>query len=187
MATTQYIVKADGVELELEKPFNKKSTAVDFANKHRDENKVAVSVETTTGKEVMSAAAPKKIKMSPQYSRVVELDEGIEVPEGFRVAYKRPRAGLAVLHDTNAEKGSDKQYAVMNLKTGKVPSRRFATTRQCGDFMTEQAEKLRAAKAEQAVKDAADKAKETAKAVEQAEAPAPAEIADEATSELQDA
>lgn len=140
MATTAYTITtiaADETrEVALEgKTFNKKATAVAKATELRDELKVAVEVTTQTGTVVFEQAAPKKIKMSPQYTRVQELPEGVVAPEGKRVAYVRPRAGLAVLHDAEAEKGT--QYSILNLKTGKELKTRFATTRAAGARMTE--------------------------------------------------
>lgn len=144
MATTKYTVNtvdAEGVATPaLEgKTFSKRATAVTAAQELRDELKLAVQVVTDKGTVSFEQAAPKKINMSPQYTRTVELPEGVVAPEGKRVAYSRPRAGLALLHDPNAEKG--KQYTIFNLKTGKESRGTFPTTRAGGIRMTEIAQK----------------------------------------------
>ena len=139
MATTQYSVSTviDNVFTEaLEgKTFNKKATAVKAAQELRDSEGVSVVVQTQTGTVVFEQDAPKKINMSPRYTRVVDLPEGVEAPEGGRVAYVRPRQNAAVVHFAGEEKG--KQYALLNLKTGKLLKQRFATTRDCGQAMSE--------------------------------------------------
>lgn len=124
MATTTYTVFAGDTEVGTK---SKKATAVELARKARDEHKAAVRVVTQTGSVVFEAAAPKKIKMSPPYTRVVDLPEGVEAPDGMRVAYVRPRRKAAVLHD--AEAG---EYRILDLATGKLRKDTFATTRDAG-------------------------------------------------------
>lgn len=131
MASTKYTVFAGGEEVGTK---SKKAQAIELATEKRDELKVAVEVKTGAGNVVFEQAAPKKIKMSPRYSRRVELPEGIEAPEGTRVAYKRPRRGLAVLHRADGEEGE--QYSLLNLKTGEELEDRFPTTRAAGDAMS---------------------------------------------------
>ena len=141
MASTTYEIFAGG---ESKGTKSKKATAVEFARELRDELKVAVEVKTSTGNTVFELAAPKKIKMSPRYTRTVELPEGVAVPAGQRVAYFRPRVGLALLHDPAAAEG--KQYSFLNTKTGKVLKQRFATTREAGQAFVTVAKEAKAAK-----------------------------------------
>lgn len=137
---------------------SKKSTALDSARAYRDENREAVSVQTEKGTVVLELAAPKKINMSPRYTRVVSLPEGVEVPEGARVAYFRPRVQLALLHFAGEDVDPEAQYAILDTKAGRVLKRRFPTTRAGGVFLRERAE--------------ARKAKLAAQAAEQEQAPA---------------
>lgn len=108
----------------------KKAAAVEAATNARDEHKLAVRVETTNGKVVFEQAAPKKIKMSPQFTRTVTLPEGVEVPEGRRVAYVRARKGVALLHNPEAEK--TEQYSFFDYIKGVELEDRFETTREAG-------------------------------------------------------
>lgn len=125
MSTKYTITAGDVTEVK-----SKRSAADARALELRDELKVAVSVTTDKGTVVFEKAAPKKIKMSPRFTRVVELSDEVAVPEGKRVAYKFPRKGLAVLHDASAEKGE--QYSLLNLKDGSELEDRFPTTRAAG-------------------------------------------------------
>lgn len=139
MATTTYTVftvDAEGVETAFGHKA-KKAAALELAQATRNEQNLAVKVVTQAGTVVAEIAAPKKIKMSPRYSRVVELPEGVVVPEGMRVAYFRPRVGLALLH--NAEAPKDEAYAVLDVKIGALAPERFATTRQGGAFLVAKA------------------------------------------------
>lgn len=126
MASTTYTVFANDVALEGTK--SKKATAVELAKTVRADQRVAVRVETSTGTVVFEQAAPKTIKMSPQYTRTVELPEGFRVPAGFRVAYTRNRKGIAIAH--NAETG---EYRVINAK-GHALAKNLETTRAAGAF-----------------------------------------------------
>jgi hypothetical protein len=137
MAATQYTIvaiNAEGVETELGHK-SKKATAADVARAHRKDTGEAVEVRTGTGNVVFSQAAKKAIKMSPRYTRVVELPEGVAAPDGLRVAYVRPRRGFAVLHDADAAEGE--AYALLVLATGELLDDRFATTRDAGSRMKE--------------------------------------------------
>jgi hypothetical protein len=104
-----------------------KQAAIKLATEARETDKVAVRVETDKGTVVFEAAAPKKIRMSPRYTRVVPLPEGVTAPEGKRVAYVRPRRDAAVLHD--AESG---EYSLLKLSTSKELKGRFETSRAAG-------------------------------------------------------
>lgn len=125
----KYIVFAADTEVATR---SNKAKAVELAQATRDEQKVAVRVDTDKGTTVFEAAAPKKINMSPRYTRTVELPEGVIVPEGFRVAYVRPRRETAVLH--NAESG---EYRLLNTKTSKFRKGTFETTRDAGKALLE--------------------------------------------------
>ncbi len=132
MATTTYTVSTVSTEGELVAVAtkSKKATAIELARATRDETKLAVVVKTGAGNEVLALAAPKKIKMSPRFTRVVELPEGVVVPDGLRVAYVRARKNVALLHDPSAEDGE--QYAFFDYAKGVMRSERFATTRDAG-------------------------------------------------------
>jgi hypothetical protein len=133
MATTKYVVitvNAEGEETALEGTKSKRATAVELARETRAAERVGVRVETEAGKVVFEQAAPKKIKMSPRYTRVQDLPEGAVIPEGHRVAYNRARKNLAITHDPSAE---ETPYAVVNFVTGEVLAR-TETTREAGAF-----------------------------------------------------
>jgi hypothetical protein len=134
MATTKYrviTVNAEGKEKALEGTKSKRATAVELARETRAQERVGVRVETEAGKVVFEMAAPKKIKMSPRYTRVQELPEGAIIPEGHRVAYNRARKNLAITHDANAT--DELPYAVVRFTDGEVLER-TATTREAGAF-----------------------------------------------------
>lgn len=136
-ATTKYEIfatDAEGVVTGLGIK-SKKATAVDVARAHRQETGEGVVVKTQNGTEVFALDAKKTIKMSPRYTRVVDLPEGVEVPEGFVARYVRPRRGLAVLHEVGAAK--DAQYALLVLATNELLEDRFPTTRDAGARMRE--------------------------------------------------
>jgi hypothetical protein len=141
MATTKYNVLANG---EIVTTKVKKTEAIEFATAHRNEHRVAVEVITTKGTPVFHLEAPKKIKMSPRYSRVVELPKGVHPPKGKRVGYYRPRVGLAVLHDPKAE---TEPYSLFDVTVGVELPERFATTRDAGQMMVAKANDAKAAKA----------------------------------------
>lgn len=129
MATTTYTIVAGEFTVGTR---SNKAKAIELAVAHRDAEKVAVQVVTSKGTVVFEQAAPKKIKMSPKYTRTVELPEGVSVPEGMRVAYFRPRRGAAVLHD--AESGD---YRILDTKTGKLRGPVFETTRAAGKALVQ--------------------------------------------------
>ena len=129
MASTKYNLFV-GDEAEARATKSKRAQAVELADSIRKEEGVAVRVVTEAGKVVHEAAAPRKINMSRPYTRVVDLPEGVVVPDGFRVCYHRPRRQSALLHD--AEAG---EYRILNTKTGKLRKGIFATTREGGKAM----------------------------------------------------
>jgi hypothetical protein len=124
-----FTVNAEGGE-ELVTTKSKKATAVDAARELRKEQSVAVAVRTEAGNEVFAMPAPKKIKMSPRYTRVVDLPENAIIPEGSRVAYIRARKNLAITHNPEAEA----PYSVVNFVTGEVLATDLETTRDSGAF-----------------------------------------------------
>lgn len=126
MASTKYNVFAADEVREVK---SKRQVAIDLATAIRKDERVAVRVETENGKVVFEAAAPKRIKMSPPYTRVVSLPEDVEVPDGFRVAYHRPRRKVAVLHDVH------EGYRLLNTETSELSEEVFETTRDCGAAM----------------------------------------------------
>lgn len=138
MATTKYqVFKLDtegGEQLVVTK--SKKATAISEARNVRNGEGVSVVVKTEAGTEVFTQAARKRIKMSPKYTRVVGLPEDVKAPEGARVAYVRPRRGLALLDliDTEEEIGDELEgrYGILVLATSEMLDERFPTTRDGG-------------------------------------------------------
>lgn len=128
MATTTYKIFAND---ELVGTKSKKQTATELAKAERKARNAGVRVETGTGTVVFEMAAPKKIKMTPKYQRVQDLPEGVTVPDGFRVAYVRPRRNGAILH--NPEEG----YRIMALDSGELLEDEFETTREAGARLKE--------------------------------------------------
>lgn len=136
MASTKYhVFKVGEAGDELVVVKSKRSTAIDAARALRDSDDVSVRVATANGHEVFAQAARKRIAMSPKFTRVVPLPDGIEAPEGARVAYVRPKRGFAVL-DLVALGDDDARYALLDLTTGDLLDERFATTRDAGARMT---------------------------------------------------
>lgn len=125
--STSYTIFVDGKALEGTK--SKKATAVDLARAERKAQNAAVKVETNTGTVVFEMPAPKKIKMSPQYTRTVDLPEGAKIPKGKRVAYTRARKNLALLHD---EKSGE--YSVFDFVKSQTLVDGLETTRAAGAF-----------------------------------------------------
>lgn len=133
MATTTYTIFKQTVDGEIEVDTkSKKQTAIDLATQIRREEKVGTRVATSAGTVVFEAKARKPQKKTKPYTRVVSLPEGVEVPEGQRVAYTRTRKNAAILHD--AEEGL---YSVVRFDTGEVLGT-FDTTRQCGRFLADE-------------------------------------------------
>ena len=129
--TTAYTVFVNDEALEG-KPVAKKAKAVELAEAEAKRDKRAnVQVRTQTGTVVHEIKGRKTIKMSPAYTRVVDLPEGAKIPEGMRVAYTRKRKNLAIVHDFDAENGP---YQVVNFATGEVLAEELETTRDAGAF-----------------------------------------------------
>lgn len=128
--TTQYTVLVN--DEALEQTWTKKAKAVEAAEAAAKADKRAnVKVQTGAGNTVHEIKGRKRIKMSPAYTRVVDLPEDAKIPEGMRVAYTRNRKNLAIVHDFDAEEGP---YEVVNFKTGEVLATELETTRDAGAF-----------------------------------------------------
>jgi hypothetical protein len=108
----------------------KKAVAIELARTERKTNLADVKVVTTAGTVVFELAAPKKIKMSKPFTRVVAVPEGVVLPgDEWRPAYDRSRKNLFILH--NSETG---EYAVFNFVTQEFLAEELATTREAGAF-----------------------------------------------------
>lgn len=129
MATTTYTIFAND---EVRDTKSKKSVAVELATKIRREEKLPTRVETQTGTVVFEAKARKPQKKTKPYTRVVALPEGVEVPEGKRVAYTRGRKNAAILHDAE-----EQLYTVFDYVKGEELAT-FDTTRQCGRYLADE-------------------------------------------------
>src|ERR1044072_7587355 len=116
MSTTTYTVFAGTDEVTKA---SKKSKAVEGAQAYRDEHK--------------------KIKMSAPYTRVVQVpEEVVELIDGARVAYKRPRVGFALLDDGKGD------YRIWDLKRGETVEGEGETTRDAGRWFADEAAAYRA-------------------------------------------
>lgn len=135
--TTQYLVIAGSNLAEVK---NKKSAATAVALQLRNELGVDVLVSTAKGNVVFEMAAPKKIKMSKPYTRVVPVPaEVAETINGKRVAYKRTRVGFALL---DAARGDYSIFDLVNrVEVGVIDVK---TTREAGRFFADEAPALRA-------------------------------------------
>lgn len=130
MASTRYVLTI-GTEVQ-EQTFSKKTDAVAAAEAARSETRQSVSVATEAGTEVFSLKGVRPMKRTPQYTRLEDLPEGFEIPEGLRPAYTRRRKNLVIMHDPNAEEGA---YSVHNFVTGEVLTDGLDTTRDAGQFV----------------------------------------------------
>lgn len=128
-SATAYTVFVNDEALEG-KPFTKKAKAVEAAElAAKGDKRANVQVRTAAGNVVHEIKGQKRIKMSPAYTRVVELPEGSKIPAGMRVAYTRMRKSLAIVHDFNEPEGP---YMVVRFTTGEVLGREIPTTREAG-------------------------------------------------------
>lgn len=132
--STKYDVQTINAEGEvqsslLEKPASKKDVAIEAARSHRQKTGEGVRVSTQAGTVVFEMKPRKAIKMSPRFTRVVDLPEGAMLPEGQRVAYTRTRKHLAITHDPES-----KTYAVVNYVSGEILEDGIETTRESGAF-----------------------------------------------------
>jgi hypothetical protein len=124
---TKYDVQVNGETVATK---GKKAVAIELARTERKTNLADVKVVTTAGTVVFELAAPKKIKMSKPFTRVVAVPEGIELPAGkWRPAYDRSRKNLFIMHD-----GETGEYAVYDFVKGEFLARELATTRDAGAF-----------------------------------------------------
>jgi hypothetical protein len=134
MPTTTYTIAGEGLEAQTR---SSKQSAIKVADALRSEHKVTVTVTTGAGTEVYVTKARKQGKGAKPFTRVDARDfakllgEGVEIPEGFVVAYQRPRTSLALLR-ADVEDGF--AYLVMDLATG--GSTEAANTRDGGKIMS---------------------------------------------------
>lgn len=112
----------------------KKADAITLAETDRAETRRTTIVRTHTGTEVHRVAGVRPMKSTPRFSKVVEMPEGVEVPEGARPAYLRLKHD-AVIVAFDDEEDKDKRYGVVRVSTGKLQARRFARTRDAGQFV----------------------------------------------------
>lgn len=127
--STKYIVtrtNQDATETEVATK-SKKSDAVALAEKGRQDTRRTHTVRTDKGTEVFVVKGVRPMRITPAYTRVVDLPEDFEVPEGKRVAYTRSRKGIALLHD--AEAG---EYSLFNYVTGETVLEGLTTSRAAG-------------------------------------------------------
>lgn len=136
--STKYIVTRENADATLTEVATKakKSDAIAIADKERADSRRTVRVHTDKGTLVHEVKGVRPMKSTKRYSRVVELPEGFEVPEGARPAYLRKRHDALILAFDPAEGSDEKvEYAVQRLSTGKVYKQRFAKTRDAGQFV----------------------------------------------------
>lgn len=133
MTTTYSIFAGDATEAVATR--SNKGKALELATALRNDDKVAVRVETGSGKVVLDLQAPKKIKMSRPYTRVVPVPaEVVEMIDNKRVAYKRgPKARQFALLD--ASRG---EYAIWDIARGEQVDVEVATTREAGRWFADE-------------------------------------------------
>lgn len=137
--TTTYAIFANDEQIATS---SKKGVAIEKARSERDASKVDVRVETSKGTIVFALDAPRKIKMSAPYTRVVAMPEKVvEMIDGKRVAYKRGRVGaqFALL---DASKGD---YTIWDVDRGEEVDVEVATTREAGRWFADERDAYRAA------------------------------------------
>lgn len=112
----------------------KKADAIALAESDRASSRRTNIVRTHTGTEVHRVEGVRPMKSTPRFSKVVEMPEGVEVPEGARAAYLRLRHDAVIVAFDNEEDKS-KRYGVVRVSTGKLQKQRFAKTREAGAFV----------------------------------------------------
>ncbi len=164
----KYIItrqNADSSVTEIDVKSNK-AKAIEIAEAERAESRRTVQVHTDKGTLVHEVKGVRPMASTPRYSKIVEMPEGVEVPEGARPAYLRLKHD-AVIVAFDGEEDKTKRYGVVRVSTGKLQKARFAKTRDAGQFvLTLETPKARAARV------AAEKAAQAG-----AETPAPSEPA----------
>lgn len=110
----------------------KKADAISLAEADRATSRRTTIVRTHTGTEVHRVAGVRPMKSTPRYSRVVPVPEGVTLPEGARLAYRRTKHDALILA---FGEGKETEYAVQRISTGKVYKQRFAKTREAGAFV----------------------------------------------------
>lgn len=128
MATTTYTVRnaegnvvAEGV--------SKKAKAIELAVQSKKTSRKTHTVETSSGTVVHTEKGVRGMKITPRYSRTVELPEGFELPEGARPAYLRSRHD-ALIVALDGDEGTT--YDVYRLSTGELEAEGFDKTREAG-------------------------------------------------------
>lgn len=116
----------------------KKSDAIALAEADRAENRRTTIVRTHTGTQVHEVKGVRPMASTPRFSKVVEVPEGIEIPEGARPAYLRLKHDAILVHFADAEK--EKQYGVVRVSTNKLLKNRFARTRDAGRWVQDNLE-----------------------------------------------
>lgn len=113
-----------------------KPAAIALADALAKEHKATLTVTTDAGTVVHTAKARKAQVSTPRLSRVdsreLELGEGVALPEGWDVAYARPRASLVTLRQVTDEGA---EYLVFDVTTG--ASADAENTRDAGRIMRE--------------------------------------------------
>lgn len=111
----------------------KKSDAIALAESDRAANRRTVTVRTHTGTEVHVVKGVRPMAITPRFSKVVTMPEGVETPEGATPAYLRLKHDAVIVRFAEAEK--DARYGVVRVSTGKLLKNRFAKTREAGQFV----------------------------------------------------
>ena len=136
----------------------KKGDAIALADADRASSRRTNIVRTHTGTVVHEVKGVRPMRITPRFSKLVEMPEGVEVPEGARPAYLRLKHDAVIVAFDDAEK--DDRYGVVRVSTGKLLKQRFGKTRDAGQFVLTlespkaRAKRLEAEKAEAAQADA---------------------------------
>jgi hypothetical protein len=135
MATTKYFLVA-GNKTVTEVLTSKPKAEAAFNEAPRPS-----TVVTASGKVVFESTAKRTINMSKPYTRVVPVpDEVVETIDGDRVAYKRTRAGFALLDSGRGD------YRVWDLVLNREHEGvEVETTRDFGRWVSDEGPAVRAA------------------------------------------
>lgn len=160
---TKYIVTVQDQSGEFAqvKTLSSKPKALELAQATRDETRRTTQVHTDKGTLVEEIKGVRPMKSTPRFSKVVEMPEGVEVPEGARPAYLRLRHDAVIVAFDGEDVDPEQRYGVVRVSTGKLQKQRFAKTREAGAFvLTIESPKARERRlaAEKAAKDEAAQA-----------------------------
>lgn len=111
---------------------NDRKQAIQRATHVRNRDHTDVAVIDAEMRVVYYKPAPRAITQIPKYTRVVELPDGLEAPEGTRVAYLHRRNNGAILFNNET-----RRYQVMDLSTGKVLRTTYPTAAAAGARISE--------------------------------------------------